>query len=129
MKKEHLMIIDDDEGLRSITALALRRRGHEVTEAASTNLALRRMMLAAQSQSPISAVLTDLSSAGPAGADVLRRMKGFGINIPVLYLSGGPGEHGLPATKLRFQAEGFLALAQSGTTTTETSNLAIRRAV
>lgn len=69
MAERHLLIVEDDEGLRAIVARHLRARGWIVSEAASAEEA--RQALATGARPAL--VLLDLNLPGETGWDLLRR--------------------------------------------------------
>ena len=82
MSGEHLLIVDDEENLRSMLAAALRHHGFEVS-AASTG---REALAAVDEQSPDLVVL-DVMLPDLDGFEVCRRMRTGGDHTPVLFLT------------------------------------------
>ncbi|MGI9053392.1 MAG: response regulator transcription factor [Ilumatobacteraceae bacterium] len=82
MPGEHLLIVDDEENLRSMLAAALRHHGFEVS-AASTG---REALAAVDEQSPDLVVL-DVMLPDLDGFEVCRRMRTGGDHTPVLFLT------------------------------------------
>jgi two-component system response regulator FlrC len=65
-----ILIVDDDEGVRSFLAEALETGSHQVTEAASGEEALRCLRL-----SRFHLLITDLRMPGQGGLDLLRHAR------------------------------------------------------
>jgi DNA-binding NtrC family response regulator len=83
MNKGKLIIIDDDPvGLETL-AEGLREEGYETSPASDAEEGLRALA----ERSDIDAVLTDLKMPGMDGIEVLRRVKSFDENIPVILIT------------------------------------------
>ena len=82
MPGEHLLIVDDEENLRSMLAAALRHHGFEVSSVANGRDALD----AVAEQSPDLVVL-DVMLPDLDGFEVCRRMRTAGNHTPVLFLT------------------------------------------
>ena len=82
MPGAHLLIVDDEENLRSMLAAALRHHGFEVTTAANGRDALS----AVDDQSPDLVVL-DVMLPDLDGFEVCRRLRAGGDHTPVLFLT------------------------------------------
>jgi PAS domain S-box-containing protein len=82
---ETILVVDDDEAVRSVTATALRRQGYRVLEAESGSAALA---LSRAEDSRIHALVTDVAMpqmSGPALAEQLLRER---PEMRVLFVSG-----------------------------------------
>ncbi|MFW5952338.1 MAG: response regulator, partial [Gemmatimonadota bacterium] len=62
-----ILVVEDDDAVRSLAARVLRREGYEVVEAAD---ATRALEAAALSDHPIALLLTDLVLPGESGAEL-----------------------------------------------------------
>jgi len=82
MPGEHLLIVDDEENLRSMLAAALRHHGFQVSSVATGRDALD----AVTEQSPDLVVL-DVMLPDLDGFEVCRRMRTAGNQTPVLFLT------------------------------------------
>jgi len=82
MPGEHLLIVDDEENLRSMLAAALRHHGFQVSSVANGRDALD----AVTEQSPDLVVL-DVMLPDLDGFEVCRRMRNAGNQTPVLFLT------------------------------------------
>lgn len=80
-----VLVVDDDEHVRKLSALFCRRLGLEVTTAASGRDALTHL---AASNGDIDAVLLDLSMPGMDGLQVLAEIRGVRPELPILVVSG-----------------------------------------
>jgi two-component system, OmpR family, response regulator len=77
-----LLVVDDEPNIRELLSASLRYAGFDVATAADGNEALR----AARAQRPDLLVL-DVMMPGVDGFDVVRRMRGEGLQFPVLFLT------------------------------------------
>jgi two-component system, OmpR family, response regulator len=79
---EPLLLVDDEEHLRSMLAAALAHHGFDVTMAASG-----RDALAAVASAPPALVVLDVMLPDLDGFEVCRRLRSEGNNVPVLFLT------------------------------------------
>lgn len=79
-----ILIIDDDDALRSAMRKILQRRGHAVREAVdgSSGLALMR-------ESRPDLVVTDLYMPGKEGIETILELRAEDPDLPILAVSGG----------------------------------------
>ncbi|MEW2118932.1 response regulator [Streptomyces sp. NPDC005474] len=90
--RPRVLVVDDDQGIRTVVRWQLSDAGYEVTEAADGQSAMTKIA----EESPVLVVL-DLSLPGVGGLDVLRsvregRVGGALRDLPVIILSGRDGE-------------------------------------
>ncbi len=90
--RRHVLVVDDDEGVRTGVTWALEADGFEVTAVDNGIAALDSIQ-----SSPPSLVVLDLSLPGVGGLDILRRLRSGGVqtaqsSLPVIVLSGRDGE-------------------------------------
>ncbi len=81
-EQRRILVVDDDEMVRSLLQRTLEKAGYDVITAANGQEALDRM-----SQFDVSLVLLDIMMPGLDGFEVLERMPQH-LNIPVIMLSG-----------------------------------------
>ena len=79
-----VLLVDDDNGVREVTATLLRDLGYEVCEAGSGGAALDLL----QRESDIALMLIDFAMPGMSGADVARRVHRSRPSLPVLFVTG-----------------------------------------
>lgn len=79
-----VLVIDDDEDLRTLIKAMLERVGHRVEEAADGAEGLK-----AFGKSPPDLVLTDISMPGIDGHEVISALKVANKSVPVIAISGG----------------------------------------
>ncbi len=84
---ETLMVVDDDEPVRRVTAATLRRRGYHVLEAPGGVEALR---LGRSLGRPVDLLVTDVVMPGMTGVTLARAYLAEALTTRVLYLSGYP---------------------------------------
>ena len=79
-----ILVVDDDEAVREITAAMLRELGYRVHEAGSGAAALELL-----SREPrIDLMLVDFAMPGMSGADVARRVRSTKPLMPTLFITG-----------------------------------------
>lgn len=81
-----ILVVDDDEGVRSVTATILRGLGYDVVEAASAEAAESLVVGDA-----IDMVVTDVVMPGTNGPMLAARLRAELQNLPVLYITGHDG--------------------------------------
>lgn len=84
---ETLMVVDDDEPVRRVTAATLRRRGYHVLEASGGLEALR---IGRALGRPVDLLVTDVVMPGMTGVSLAREYLAQSLTTRVLYLSGYP---------------------------------------
>lgn len=84
---ETLMVVDDDEPVRRVTAATLRRRGYHVLEAPGGLEALR---IGRSLGRPVDLLVTDVVMPGMTGVTLAREYLAESLTTRVLYLSGYP---------------------------------------
>jgi CheY-like chemotaxis protein len=83
--KETLLIVEDDEGVRTLTKRVLERCGYSVLSAGGAEEALR---IAREHPGPIHLLLTDVVMPGIGGRAIAEELGGFRAETKVLYVSG-----------------------------------------
>jgi two-component system cell cycle sensor histidine kinase/response regulator CckA len=83
-----LMLVDDDEAVRSVIATILRRAGHEVTVVSDAKSALE----AADGIAGLELLITDVVMPGMSGVELARELKRRRPGLKVLLFSGYPGQ-------------------------------------
>ena len=86
---ETLLYVEDEDRLRALTTRALRDQGYLVLSAADGADALR---MAELYRDPIDLLLTDVAMPGLTGPELLERLEEARGRVPVLFVSGYPGE-------------------------------------
>jgi CheY-like chemotaxis protein len=80
----NIIVVDDDDAVRDVTAAMLRERGYTVFEAGSGGAALDLL----ERVPSIDLVLIDFAMPGMSGAEVARRIQARRPAIPVLFVTG-----------------------------------------
>lgn len=80
----HILIIDDDEQIRSLLRQMLERAGHRVTDASNGNEGLERFRAV-----PADLVITDLIMPEKEGVETLVELRREFPSVPVIAISGG----------------------------------------
>src|SRR5512133_4324222 len=86
MTAERVLVVDDDESLLNLMALALRRRGYQVEQALDGFSALKVLA----SQPPFAVLLTDLMMPGMSGLELLREARKLDAHIEVVVVTAAP---------------------------------------
>jgi two-component system cell cycle sensor histidine kinase/response regulator CckA len=99
---ETILLVEDDEAVRSLLRTSLQSKGYSVLEAAQSNDALEILQ---QPGKPIDLVLTDVVMPGMSGPQLAETVKATHPDTKFLYMSGytddtlrrhgvrGPGSH------------------------------------
>jgi two-component system cell cycle sensor histidine kinase/response regulator CckA len=119
--KEHrqtVLVVDDEEGLRTLVCRTLRAEGYSTLEAAHGAEALEVMENAAE---PVDLVVTDVVMPGMDGGELGRRLTQRWPTLPILYISAydvndifrrGSPRSSAPFLQKPFPAEGLIATIQ-----------------
>ena len=93
-----VLVVDDEKNIRRTLRMVLEGEGAEVVEAATGEEALRLL----QAEGPaIEAMLMDVMMPGISGLDVLEKLAGPGLELPVIMISGHASvEDAVKATRL-----------------------------
>lgn len=79
-----ILLVDDDNGVREVTATLLRDLGYDVLEAGSGGAALDRL----EQESRVDLMLLDFAMPGMSGADLARRVQRNRPSLPMLFITG-----------------------------------------
>jgi len=90
---KHLMIMDDEAGIRDIIRLMLSRNGYRIAEAVDGEGALSQFKKASEEGDPFDIVILDLNIPGPTDSrDVMMHMKEMCPEVHGIISSGDPGD-------------------------------------
>jgi CheY-like chemotaxis protein len=84
-----VMVVEDEEAVRTLASRVLRAKGYRVLEAASADLALA---ILGGSRDPIDLLLTDVVMPGMSGPALAQRLVTRHPTLRVLYMSGDAEE-------------------------------------
>ena len=84
-----ILLIDDEEGVRSTARLILESAGHEVTEAEDGARGLALFQAGS-----FDLVITDLYMPRKEGIETIQDLVALGAKVPILAMSGAGGEDG-----------------------------------
>jgi two-component system, cell cycle sensor histidine kinase and response regulator CckA len=96
---ESLLVVDDEESLRTLLGSALKRKGYQTMTAASGNEAIE---LINDPSCHFDAVLLDLNMPGASGVEVLKNLRMSRPKLKVLVVSG----HLTPKARVEFEQLG-----------------------
>ncbi|HTP30788.1 MAG TPA: response regulator, partial [Candidatus Acidoferrales bacterium] len=92
----HLLIVDDDQNTLASLARAFRLAGHEATVCDNATRALELVKT-----QPFDVMLSDVVMPGKDGLSLLEDLRGLGIALPVVMISGQANiEMAVRATRL-----------------------------
>jgi PAS domain S-box-containing protein len=97
-----ILLVDDEEGIRTVLGLSLADAGYNVSVAATGEEALR---LFDQSRPDI--ILTDIKMPGLSGLDLLKRVKNIAPDVEVIMITGH-GDMQLAIQSLKQDATDFI---------------------
>lgn len=83
--QETILIVEDEDAVRSLVSTVLRRKGYEVLETSNGEDALR---LFEQRPETIDVIVTDVVMPGMQGMTLVSKIRGLKPGIRVLYMSG-----------------------------------------
>ncbi len=96
----HLLIIDDEAGIRDTLAMIFEYEKHTVTTAESGIEGLKLAQSPAAEETPIDCILLDVKMPGMDGIETLEKLKEVRPEVPVIMISGhGTIETAVEATK------------------------------
>ena len=112
---ELVLLVEDEEIVRSLAGRALREYGYTVLEARGGEEALRLFEMRADY---IDIVVTDVAMPGMSGRELARRLRAAAPELPILFISGYTGddvvERGLLAAGAPFLSKPFAPDALAG---------------
>jgi two-component system cell cycle sensor histidine kinase/response regulator CckA len=88
-RRARILLVEDDDGVRQLTARMLRQYGYDILVATDGTEALA--MLASGLQG-VDAVVTDVVMPGMSGAELIGQLRARWPDLPVLFLSGYTGD-------------------------------------
>ena len=95
--EEHILVVDDEEYMRSLLSLALAHKGFFVTTAADATEALALFGGDSEAQTHFDLLLTDFNMPGVTGLELVETLRSNGEQLPCLVMSGSP--NGMLATE------------------------------
>ena len=105
---ETLLLVEDDDGVRTLMQRLLQRKGYDVLAAASGSEA---MLIARGHTGRIALLVTDVVMPGMNGPAVAEYFRDAGHDMPVLFVSGYPADlvaqHGIQDGALNYLSKPF----------------------
>ena len=93
--RKHILLVDDEEGLRFSAGLALRMAGYRISEAADGKDALDTLIRCRDEGTPVDLVVTDLRMPHVSGVELISAMVENEVHAPVFVISGEGDEPAL----------------------------------
>ena len=106
-----ILVVDDDDGVRPVTAGLLADLGYDVVQAPSAEAA--EMLALTQGDERIDMLVTDVVMSGAAGPVLAARLRVERPDLPVLFITGNPGRHELGDTPVLLKPFTGAALADA----------------
>ena len=85
MSSAHILLVDDEDGVRALAARVLRRAGYQVADFADGAEAVTYFQAHADE---ISLVILDMRMPSLGGLEILRRIRALRPDVPALAVSG-----------------------------------------
>src|SRR5215468_10987464 len=82
-----VLVVDDDEGVRNITAMILKQKGHDILQASN---GLEALMIYSSYRQKIDLVLTDVDMPQINGLELAARIRARDPSKKILLMSGQP---------------------------------------
>lgn len=86
----HILVADDDDGMRALVREALSRNGYRVTEAKDGAALVRFVDAARRGFGSFDAIVTDVRMPGGSGIDGLAFLRDHDPHTPVILMTGFP---------------------------------------
>ena len=87
---KHVLVVDDEELVRSLLSRVLSRAGFFVTTVADATEALALLTNRCSVPVPFDVLLTDFNLPGITGLDLVDALRADGVRLPCLLMSGSP---------------------------------------
>ena len=83
----HVLIAEDDDGMRQMMARSLREDGYDVIEVNCGVQLIRALELFGSSMLPVELIITDVRMPGFSGLEVLEYLRYSGWSVPVVLMT------------------------------------------
>lgn len=103
----HVLVVDDEESMRSLLASGLNRAGFLVTTANDAAEALSLLVDGDAAPAPVDILLTDFNMPRLTGLDLVDTLRRAGVELPCFLMSGDKSEV-LAAEALSRGCAGFM---------------------
>ena len=88
MNTSHILVVDDNEAVRSLMSRMLTGEGFRVTVACDGVEALAMLVQAGTGFAPVDLLLTDVEMPELSGFELIDALKEKGIHVPTLVMTG-----------------------------------------
>jgi len=93
MRKEHLLVVDDEAHIRTSLLLLLRDAGFQVTIAQNGLEALSVLSRVQKSSEPVELILTDVRMPGMDGFGLIDELRRRQLTVPVVIITAYKNDH------------------------------------
>jgi len=105
---EHILLAEDDAGLRMSLTFVLKNKGYRITQAVDGGEALELLAELRGRGEDVDAVITDIQMPGMNGMELIRRLKQEGTGLPVIVITGH-GDKEMLIELLRLGCDDYLS--------------------
>jgi two-component system phosphate regulon response regulator OmpR len=100
----NVLVVDDEAAIRQVFARVLTEQGYRVQTASDAKTALSML-----EESSFAAVISDIRMPGMSGIDLARELRARKLDVPVVVVTGNPGEASRTARPRARDARGHSA--------------------
>lgn len=86
--KPHILVVDDDPGIRKAVSLILIKTGYRVSEAEDGREALSLILNTEKDEEYFDLILTDIQMPKLTGTELIEGLRKRGIFLPIIVLTG-----------------------------------------
>jgi CheY-like chemotaxis protein len=88
VKRNHIVIVEDEETILDVLSLIMKKAGWTVTTARSGREAVERVVSSRERSHPADLLLLDISMPGLSGIEAIDELHKLGIRLPLIAMTG-----------------------------------------